>query len=337
MFETAWPWVYLGFLLCGTVLSLSMLFFSWPSLLLKLAMLPLASPNHVSVWRLPIIALGECLYIYQGKLEQPSLVWQFTGFLLVVAGLTLDRLDGKQAKAILNSLVFLASPPRLDPISSWAWYPEEIKNSAGEKSQVWRVVQITTTLKQLSQPNTSLPMFRLNRWTQAKNRPTFEAGASEQDQVIELTGIGEWLDPMIDKVNFHPVFLYLAHLGCLNPTIVFLMLLTDLISTIIRAPFDKLSGFQVLQQFVGISKATAFGKIKVVGQFITLLAIMPATANWLSQTEQSKSYQIASGILLLSLISGLLSVLSRLVLMDKFLRLTGLSHTYNAFNKRFEH
>ncbi|MCC7432117.1 hypothetical protein IT412_01180 [Candidatus Peregrinibacteria bacterium] len=337
MYETTWPWVYLGFLLCGTVLSLLMISSSTPTLLVKLAKQPFGSPNHVSVWRLPIIALGQCLYIYQGKLEHPSLGWLFTGFLLVVAGLTLDRLDGKQAKAVLDSLVFLASPPRIDPISSWAWYSEEIKNSAGEKSQVWRVVQITTTLQQLSEPNTILPMFRLNRWTQAKNRPSFEAGATEQDQVIELTGIGEWLDPMIDKLNFHPVFLYLAYLGCLNPTVVFLMLLTDLIGTVIRAPFDKLSGFRALQQIVGISKATAFGKIKVVGQFITLLSIMPVTANWLSQPEQVKSYQIASGILLLSLISGLLSVLSRLVLMDKFLRLTGLSQTYNAFNKRFEH
>lgn len=337
MYEMPWPWVYLGFLLCGTVLSLSMLFFSWPSLLQKLATLPLSSPNHISVWRLPIIALGECLYIYQGKLEHPSLGWLFTGFLLVVAGLTLDRLDGKQAKAILNSLVFLASPPRIAPVSSWAWYPEEVKNSAGEKSQVWRVIEVTTTLRQLSQTKTGLPMFRLTSWTLSKNRPPLEAGALEMDQVIELTGIGEWLDPLIDKANFHPVFLYLAYLGQLNPSVVFLMLLTDFIGTILRAPFDKLPGFQALQQFVGISKATAFGKIKVVGQFVTLLAIMPMLANWLAPSELVKSCQIASGILLLSLISGLLSVLSRLVLMDKFLRLTGLNHTFNAFNKRFEH
>lgn len=344
MFDIPWPALYLVFLICGTALCLGMLYGIRNNHLYAISNRPLLSPNWVSVWRLPIIAAGELIYIHQGTLPQQSALWLFCGFLLVVAGLTLDRLDGKQAKSILSNLTFLPRTAALpDQYLSchgqqeWAWFLEPSDQSGSSTGRNWRVIQITPQLQAHLPSQTFLPMFRLIKWQEANTRPSIESGAQQDDLILVQTGIGEWLDPLIDKLNYHPVFLYQAWNGQINPWVVGLMLVVDLFGTIIRAPFDRLPVFHHLQKLVCASKASAFGKIKVVGQFLTLLAAMPVIANWLTPEERQISYQVSTLILLLTLISGILSVLSRLILMEKMLAFTGLSKHFRRFNKEFEH
>lgn len=323
-----WYWRYVSLIALGHVLCLSMLFGATPRLLFRLSFLPLCSPNWLSLQRIWIIWLGQWMFFAAwGRAS-----WLLTAFLLVAFGLMLDRLDGRQAKSILASIKSLQqanhnSGPMANSRNLWAWFRVEQENEQGEKVQLDKRIILEDWIRFLSQSFTIVPMFRI--------APDFQTNPHAPR--LHLTRIGEWLDPLSDKFNFLPLFCYLVYRDMIYWPVVALMVASDLFSTVIREPFLSWSPFRRLQKYIRESKAGPFGKTKVIWQILTLMAIIPAAANWLSPAELHSSKVIASCLLGLGLIAGILSTAARLTLWNSLLQAIGLRRAYQKFKKGYEH
>lgn len=333
-----WPRQFALMIDAGTVLAVSMLILSRPGLLRLIGPLPFLSPNWLTLWRVPIVACGEVLFLLAAYNHDEKLLW--AGFLIVVFGLTLDRIDGKMAQNLLARLMFLPDPhPKFEQIDRypgapvtndghlWAWYVDTVENEAGQKVQRTRRVYFEPWITRLSSLGTKVPMFRVEK----------ALDTSPPALRIVLTGIGEWLDPLVDKINFLPLFAYLCWIGYIPAFVGIPAITVDLFSTIIREPFLSMPGFRRLQGYVREAKASPFGKTKIIWQFTTLLAQIPAIAGWLNPSELYWS-KVISGLLMgLSLIAGVLSVLSRTTLMAELLKLLGLGRFNRDFRRFYEH
>ena len=326
----AMPWYfrYLTLLVTGTLLAVPVIFFPRPRHLRWLGTQPYCSPNWISLWRAPIVVVGFVLFFYACAHQDKLTVQEFykvmlSGYYLIVFGLSLDRVDGRVAKVLFKSLKIFRERDVLnfvsDQRSGWIMIPEE--DSSGKKIKVRYHVIMEAWIDRLMKPYTKFPMFEYN----------------SQTRELNLTGLGESLDPGIDKVNLIPPFLYLIVLHEIWWPIVLSMVISELISTVMRPPFIDWPVVRRLQVFVREVKASFFGKSKVIWQFTSLLGIIPACAGWLNPTEHHCSFLIASILLGIGFLAGTLSVWSRLKAMKNFLKSNGLTKYYRRSQQVFDH
>ncbi|MGL5830587.1 MAG: CDP-alcohol phosphatidyltransferase family protein [Candidatus Altimarinota bacterium] len=334
-----WLIRYALYFLVGAVFSLSLMRVATPNLLFWLSRLPYCSPNWMSLWRIPLVWLGFMLYLSGNH---------FVGLMIVVFALTLDRLDGKMATAIKNQLRPL--PHReVQPSSPEKPYLQLVKPIQLEEGELfqgklvaWHLFDRQDRRAQPSrdrqifldewvfphiQGQTWLPMFRLSK-DQQLNPPA---------RRLSYTGLGEWLDPLVDKLNFLPLYVYLASRQELAWWAVLPMLVVDLISTIIRKPFTELPILGWLKSWVRQTEAGPFGKTKYVFQFVTLLALMPSLAGWLPSSSHPESRLIASTFLLIAVFAGSIGVLSRFTLFSLLLHKLALAKAYGRFRSLYRH
>jgi phosphatidylglycerophosphate synthase len=350
-----WFWIYLCMLAAGTVLAV---FVGWlvPARWLRvIGILPGFTANWVSLERAPVTLLGFAVWFAADGVN--AQLWY--GFLLVVFGLAMDRLDGKIAKSVLSRLQFLpqitvidvngqsistSSEAREAPLTRhnqlWAWFEDRqttlvrVPRKPGSRrfrrkrveQTVMRRVLLEEWINQLTGYYTWLPMFRIGRQDASPHRGLH----------LRLTGLGEWLDPLIDKVCFLPVFAWLGGQGTLQWPAAVAMVAIDLFGTLLRTPFDTVWGLRRLQRYVREVKASSFGKSKVGFQIATLLASMPDTAGWLDGDAHNVSYWLVSGLLYLSVLAGVISVLSRLVFWQNLLKKAGLVRFNRRLGKLYE-
>lgn len=302
-----------------------------------LAGIPGLSPNWVSIWRAPITLIGIAIYICaDGSMAQ---LW--TGFLVTAFGLLLDRVDGKMARCIIKRLRMLIHERLISPCGRvdvticresktapltkdgelWVWFREQ-SSAGGEVHHVYTPVLYEEWLQRLTPYWTCVPMFHVAK---SKNR-------RYPGLLMKLTGLGESIDPAADKGIFIPVLTHLACTGSVHAALAILMILSDLVSTVFRHPFDKLPGFRTLQRWVVEEKASPFGKTKVVWQILVLLVLMPELAGWLTLGQIEISYIIANTMLGLGVVSGIISTLSRLT---PWRRVTRAYAWFRKFNRRF--
>lgn len=343
MQSISWPYAYLLYLGVGTTLCLGMLFGSRPRYLRWLGQLPYCSPNWITLWRIPVIWVGQYLYIT----AHGDHTLLFTGFLLVAGGLMLDRLDGKMAKVLLKSLKqveekvecqgnvviitqLLPNQKMKSGLTSdgqvWAWYEEKVVDNEGNETIDRYKIALEYWVWQLTVPATRLPMFKVV----ADEKNSF-------DRQLKLTGIGEWLDPLVDKFNFLPFYVYLGHASLMNIYVVLIVVSLDLFSSFMREPFKAYWPFSKLQPFVNEAKATPLGKFKIIFQFIALLAVMPAAAGWLNTHEAKTSYYIVSSMLALAALIGMGSVISRLTLREWLISSREGKRGYGLLRRFFDH
>lgn len=326
--ELPWFYRFIILIITGAMLAIPVIFLPRPRHLRWLGIQPFCSPNWISLWRAPIIAVGLTLFFYACRNKEAATTNEFyipflIGFYTSVFGLSLDRVDGRVAKVLYKSLRLF---PELDAPSHifderWAWIIITEEDSSGEKIKVRYYVIMEPWIDRLMKPYTRLPMFHFDT----------------QTHELKLTGLGETLDPAIDKVNLIPPFLYLAYLGEIWWGIVLSMVISELVSTVMRPPFINWPVFRRLQVFVREVKASFFGKSKVVWQFVSLLIAIPACAGWLNPTERHHYFLTASILLGIGFLAGTLSVWSRLKAMKGFLKSYGLNKFYRRSQKAFEH
>lgn len=353
-----WLGTYLMMLGVGGVFALVLLYVITPIRLLKYTgTIPGMTANWVSIERVPVTLYGFGIW-FTADGDQSQL---WLGFLVTVLGLSMDRLDGKIAKAIISRLRFLLtirmigsdgksvygnssevlSPPLTRDNQLWAWYEmkevvvtrvprkpgsRRLRKHRTEKKTL-KPVLLEDWIHGLTPFHTFVPMFIIVK----------QEGGNHAGLHLKLTGLGEVIDPGADKLCYLPIFAYLAMMGHLQMTAAVLMIAVDIFGTILRRPFDTLPGFRRLQRLVGEEKASPYGKTKVAFQIFTLLAIMPETAGWLGGKGQVVSFWLTSGLLWLAVLMGVLSVLSRMVFWQSLAKKIGIARFNRRFRKFYEH
>jgi phosphatidylglycerophosphate synthase len=337
----AWIPTYTAMLVVGGLTVLFLHLITPPRLLRYTGVWPFCSPNWISILRVPVTLIGLGMYFHsQGD---PYELW--VGYELTVLGMYLDRLDGKVAKSLLSRLTFLPdmvlitpdgqrqiSSPRVltPPLTSdyrlWAWYETEEKIN-GQVAKVQRRVLVEDWIHRLTKPATVLPMFELNR----SEDPAYPGLR------LQMTRLGGCIDPGSDKFCFITVLIYMLLNSLVFSWMAVLMILSDLFSTVMRWPFDRVPVFRLLQRWVVEEKASSLGKTKVIWQILTMLSIMPAAAAWLQPGDLLYSRIITSSLLGLAVVTGILSNLSRMSVWHSVIRVLGLENANRNFKQFFDH
>lgn len=179
------------------------------------------TPNFLTAGRLPFVYLGYELFFASDL--------QFVGYMLVVFGTVVDRLDGKHATALEEATI------------------------AGVKG---------------------LPSGR--------------------------TALGEWLDPLVDKLAFIPLFCVFAVKGIIVWWMVSIMVVFEFLGTAVRPPFNFWG------RYMRSASATGIGKIKAGFMCISALVYMPFSLQWVESDSWIPHLPFAAATLFAAL-----SVLSR--------------------------
>jgi len=338
----AWLETYLLMLGVGAILAISLHLIIRPRLLRIVGAWPFCTPNWQSIWGVVITLPGLLLFFTADG--NKGRLWG--GLIISVIGRMLDRFDGRTVKSLFTRFRFLleirltssdsrqiiSSPDASSaPVAKngvlWAWFEVEEETDRREKIKVQRLVYIEDWLYYLTRPGTRLPMFCLERSTDP-HYPGLR---------LFLTGLGACLDPLGDKLCFLPPLIYLAVQDWVYPWLAVLMVLSELFSTVMRAPFDRMPGFRVLQRWVREEKASALGKTKFAWQTLTLAAVMPVAAGWLQTVDLPWSRRIASALLGLGVITGILSNLSRMAFWQDLIKAAGLVNFNRKLGRLYEH
>ncbi len=257
--------------------------------------LPGMSANWVSIERAPITLLGVFMIV----VADGDPLWIRIGFATTGFGFLLDRYDGRIVKCILKSLkrlktlspisnggrtetpVFrgVKSPPMTPEGKLWVWLETEALDEEGEKYLTYAPIQYEDWVQRLTQHHTRIPMFRVTP-SDLTDYPGL---------IMRLTGMGEWIDPLMDKACFIPILSHLLWGDYIWPPVTVAMIISDLVSTVFRKPFDVVPGFRYLHRWVVEEAASPFGKTKVVWQLLTLLVLTPALAGWLNNEQLETS------------------------------------------------
>lgn len=123
--------------------------------------------------------------------------------------------------------------------------------------------------------------------------------------------IGKVIDPLADKLTFLPPFFVFAIQGIVPWWLVVPLVTLEILSTLMRRPFNLLITYQKTEKEKK-DQATGVGKLKVLFQFITLLACGPLTLGWTTY-----SLWIPGVLTVITLMFGMLSILSRMSLRGK--------------------
>ena len=190
------------------------------------------APNWLTAYSVLITLWGYKVYQTQTAL----------GVSIAVFGAMLDRLDGKMAAALGQTL---SSP--------LTWTRGMMNLVFGDVTDS----QGVTRNKRLGHAKTWF-----GRWWIEMN---FAGG----------TDLGKVFDPFGDKLKSLTIMLCMADQGFLKPWLVGILVIPELAGTVIRRPFYY---FQRLTQD---SKATAVGKYKVVFQWITIILCIPYQKHWI--------------------------------------------------------
>ncbi len=336
-----WIWTYVVMLMVGGLTVLFLHLITPPRVVRITGTWPGCSPNWISIWRVPITLIGLAVYFSSGG----DAVGLWIGFELTVIGMYMDRLDGKVAKNLIARLKFLpeivllapdgspivASPRKIRaPLTSnnelWAWFEAEEKIN-GQVIKVQKRALIENWVTFLMKPSTCLPMFELVR----SEDPAYPGLRLKQ------TRLGGCIDPVSDKLITIPVFIYQSILYMVFPWTAFLMILSDLVSTVMRWPFDRVPGFRLLQKWIVTENASYVGKTKYAWQTLTMLSTMPAAAHWLRTGDLGYSRWIASSFLILGVLTGIFSNLSRTSFWQRMIRTMGLHKANRNFKEFFDH
>ena len=155
--------------------------------------------------------------------------------------------------------------------------------------------------------------------------------------LLAAGALGAMALPASADDQFVPLLAYLAWRDMICWPVVALMVVSDIVSTIVREPFLSWPGFRRLRKYTSEMKASPFGKTKVIWQILSLLALLPAVAGWLNPTELQQSRLIASYLLGLGVLAGILSTASRLTVWHSLIQAAGLRRAYHKFRKGYEH
>jgi len=189
------------------------------------------APNWLTAYSIVITLWGYRVYQTQTAL----------GVSIAVFGAMLDRIDGKMANALGQTL----SAP-----STW---------TQGLMNKVFGNVtdaQGITRNKCLGRAKTWVGRLAIEM--------NFAGG----------TDLGKIFDPMGDKLKSMIIMLCMAQDGFLSPWLVGILAIPELVGTVIRRPF------YYFQELTHSSKATAVGKYKVVIQWITIILCIPYQKHW---------------------------------------------------------
>lgn len=129
--------------------------------------------------------------------------------------------------------------------------------------------------------------------------------------------VGKVIDPLADKLTFLPPFFVFAWQGIVPWWLVTPLVSLELLSTLMRRPFHLLISYQKTEKEKK-DHATGIGKVKVLFQFLTLLVCGPITFGW-----ATFSPWIPGTLLAVTLVLGLLSILSRMSLRGRSKELSG--------------
>ncbi len=192
--ESEWTLKAAVWLFSGIVLAVMLLAVPKKAYVAAALKWPWFTPNFLTAGRLPFVYLGYVMFFGP---------YPFVGYLLVVFGTVVDRLDGKFATAL------------------------EEAAKAGIKG---------------------LPPGR--------------------------TELGMWLDPLVDKLAFVPLFCAFAYQSILFWWMVVVMAGFEFLGTAVRPPFN------FLEKYMRSPSATGIGKIKAALMCISALVCMPYSLQW---------------------------------------------------------
>ncbi len=164
------------------------------------------------------------------------------GFTIAVFGAMLDRLDGKMAFSLGHTL----SSPLL-------WTRGIMGLAFGTVTDEHGISQN----KRLGHAKTWIGRL----WIEMN----FPGG----------TDLGNIFDPLADKLKSMTLMLWMAQGGFLNPRLLCLLLVPELVGTVLRRPFYYFQGL------THDSKATSVGKYKVVLQWMTIILCVPYQKHWI--------------------------------------------------------
>jgi phosphatidylglycerophosphate synthase len=117
--------------------------------------------------------------------------------------------------------------------------------------------------------------------------------------------IGEWLDPLADKVTLPVLMVLMAWRGHLSWPILVTMIIIETGSQALR--------LNALKPWVRGAKAKAVGKIKFIAQGFCLIACIPYDQHWVAVTVN-----VPNWLLCTAMIAAGLSVVSRLKVHRRF-------------------
>jgi phosphatidylglycerophosphate synthase len=200
------------------------------------------SPNWVTAHSVLITLVG--LWVYQRGFPQ----W---GFVTIVGASILDRLDGKVAFAIGETLAPPSQWTRTRGIMNQWFAP--VANASG----TFRTEKLGTA------------KTWLGRWWLEFN---FPGG----------TDLGKIFDPFGDKLKSLTIVVYFSQRGFLSPWLVGALFIPEIVGTIIRRPF------YCLEHMTQTSKATAVGKYKVLIQWIMVILCALYDQQWVEPNHWAK-------------------------------------------------
>jgi phosphatidylglycerophosphate synthase len=122
---------------------------------------------------------------------------------------------------------------------------------------------------------------------------------------LESQEIGEWWDPLADKLRQLSVIFLMMLYGVFNPVLVALVIGVDVFGTLVRRPFIIRKPFSLMRKHIRQSKASAVGKIKSLVQVFCIIAAAPYQQGWV------KTGILPDAMLSLAFVLGVLSVISR--------------------------
>jgi phosphatidylglycerophosphate synthase len=117
--------------------------------------------------------------------------------------------------------------------------------------------------------------------------------------------IGEWWDPLADKLRQLSVIFFMMLYGVFNPILVALVIGVDVFGTLVRRPFITRKPFSLMRNYMRQSKASAVGKIKSLVQVFCIIVAAPYQQGWVEIGV------LPDAMLSLAFVLGVLSVISR--------------------------
>lgn len=242
------------------------------------------SPNWITIWGLLFTFAGMICY----------LIWdQWWGIALGAFGATLDKLDGKMAYAMGETL----APPK-------KWRTDDERNA-------YAIVTGENSNREVKIPNStvwgSLFWFELN----------FPGG----------TELGVVLDPFADKLKSATILVYFGWFtGILSPWLVGLMIAPEVLGTLMRRPFT------FLRKWLYKERATIIGKLKALTQWLVVVLCLPFDMGYCGKGSLCHILLLAPNVILvLACLFAVVSVLSRFAATQKYKWLRNILATFGKY------
>ncbi len=218
------------------------------------------------------------------------------GIAISAFGAALDRLDGKMAYAMGQQL----TPP-----SEWKTDAERNALATVKRASGDEVIIIPDSTNRLW-----LFWFEFN--------------------FSGTTDLGKVLDPFADKLKSTAMLAYFGWwTDVLNPWLVALMIAPEVFGTLMRRPFT------FLRDWIYDSKASIVGKLKALTQWVVIALCLPFHMGYCAAGGWCELFMIVpNAILALSVLFAVLSVLSRMIFVQRY---TWLKRIITMFQRAASH